>query len=530
VDRFKIQAVIGTALTLAVMIGCGSSGTSPGRAATLVFGRGGDANGLDPALEDDGESMKVCDNIYDTLVAWSDSTTDIVPALAKSWRASEDGTVWTFRLRSGVKFHDGTRLDADAVVFTFARQYDANHPAHDIEGHFKYWTSLAMDDLVDSVAAIDDSTVIFHLSKPYAPFLGTLAMNFCAIASPTAVTKWGDDFFKHPVGTGPFMFSKWVKDQFVALECNDDYWGEPPTVERLVFRSIPDNTARLIAFTSGAIDGMDNPIPDHIAQVKGNPKYRVLTQPGMNVGYLAMNTRKSPFDDPRVRVAVNHAVDKASLVATLYNGLAIEAKNPLPPTLWGYADDVTPYLFDPNRAKKLLAEAGYSAGFDTELWTPPVPRPYMPQPHKVAVAIQANLADVGIRARIVSMDWGVFLDKTQKGEHPMSLLGWIGDNGDPDNFVTVLLSHGDKTPSQNIAFYVNKEVDQLLADAARIVDQKSRAELYRRAQQIIHSDAPWVPLVHTEQVVLFRRGVEGFHLHPTGRKRFESVRITESPS
>ena len=303
---------------------------------TLVFGRGGDSVGLDPALETDGESFKVCDNIYETLVTFVPERTDLAPGLATSWQASEDGLTWTFHLREGVVFHDGMPFNADAVVFSLARQFKADHPFHKVEGAYQYWSSMSMSEIVRDVRKIDDVTVGIDLKRPNAPFLSNLAMNFCAIVSPSAVEKWGADFARHPVGTGPFRFVNWIKDDRIVLDRNPDYWGSAPKIERLIFRSIPENSVRLIALTQGSIDGMDNLVPDFLPTIESHDHLALLSQPGMNVGYLAMNMDKEPFQKLNVRRAINHAIDKQALIDNLYQGLAIPAVNPIPPTIWSY--------------------------------------------------------------------------------------------------------------------------------------------------------------------------------------------------
>ncbi|OGG45637.1 MAG: peptide ABC transporter substrate-binding protein [Candidatus Handelsmanbacteria bacterium RIFCSPLOWO2_12_FULL_64_10] len=493
----------------------------------LVMGRGGDSVGLDPALEDDGESFKVCDNLYDTLVQYKQESTDLEPGLAESWESSPDGLTWTLHLRGGVKFHDGTEFNADAVVFSLRRQYDETHPAHKVEGAFKYWKAMSMSDIVREVRAQDARTVVIELKQPNAPFLSNLAMNFCAIVSPTAVTKHGRDYFKNPCGTGPFRFKEWIKDDRIVLERNPDHWRGAPGLDRLVFRCIPDNSVRLLELKKGTIDGMDNLIPDFLPEIQKDPNLQFMSQPGMNVGYLAMNGDRPPFDNVQVRRAVNHAVHKQALVDNLFQGLAVPAKNPIPPVMWGYNDDAPGYAYDPDRARALLAEAGLPNGFETELWAMSSPRPYMPQPLKIAQAIQADLSAVGIRAKIVTWEWGTYLNKVENGDHPMALLGWIGDNGDPDNFLYVLL---DKTgamsrPSQNIAFYRSDELHEVLVEARQASDHARRTALYRKAQEIVGRDAPWAPLVHTTQTAAFRKRVRGFHLHPTGSFHFFGVEV-----
>ncbi|MDA0745893.1 MAG: ABC transporter substrate-binding protein, partial [bacterium] len=296
------------------------------------------------------------------------------------------------------------------------------------------------------------------------------------------------------------------------------------------FRSIPENSVRLIALSQGSIDGMDNLVPDFIPNIEGDPKLELLSQPGMNVGYLAMNMDRPPFHLLKVRRAVNHAVNKQALVDNLYQGLAVPAVNPIPPTMWGYHDGVEGYAYDPERAKALLAEAGFPNGFKTTLWAMPVPRPYMPQPLKIAQAIQADLRRVGIDAEIVSFEWGTYLDKVQRGQHDMALLGWTGDNGDPDNFLYVLLDKSATAhPANNIAFYRSEDLHGVLVEAQREVDMDSRTALYRQAQEIVFRDAPWVPLVHAAQTAAFKKTVKGFRLHPTGSKWFRHVEIVKGP-
>lgn len=516
--------ILATLLIAALLTAC--SGGEKNR-NTLVFGRGSDSVGLDPGLENDGESFKVCDNIYETLVTYESESTAVRPQLARSWDVSEDQLTWIFHLRTDVRFHDGTPFDAEAMLFSLGRQFYKDHPFHKVEGNFKYWKDMGMDDIVAALEAPDDSTFTIHLHAPNAPFLSTLAMNFCAAVSPAALKKYGRDYFKNPVGTGPFRFVEWRKDERLVLARNDDYWGPVAKIERLIFKPIQEASVRFLELAQGTLHGLDNLSPEYIDEIRRDPNLNLLTQPGMNVGYLAMNMDKAPFDDLRVRRALNHAVNKKALVDNFYQGLAVPAKNPIPPTLWSYNDAIEAYAYDPEKARVLLADAGYPNGFETELWAMPVPRPYMPQPDKIAQAIQADLAKVGIRARIVQWEWGTYLAKVFEGEHPMALLGWTGDNGDPDNFLYVLL---DKTaavkPAQNIAFYRSDELHEVLVAARRSTDRQVRERLYARAQEIIHRDAPWVPLVHSTQTAAFQRNITGFELHPTGSKWFHSTAFT----
>jgi len=510
------------ALLLPLLAAC----AAPDQGDTLVFGRGSDSVGLDPALEGDGESFKVCDNLFETLISYEPQSTALRPLLARSWEVSADQLTWTFHLRTDVRFHDGTAFDAHAMLFSLGRQFFADHPHHQVAGAYKYWKDMGMDDVIEDMWAADDSTFAVRLRQPDATFLSTLGMNFCAAVSPAAVGQHGDGFRRHPVGTGPFRFAEWRRDERLVLVRNDQYWGEPAFLKRLIFRPIQDPSVAFLELKRGSIHGLDNLSPELIAQVEADTNLQLLTQPGLTVGYLAMNMDRPPFDNRLVRLAVNCAIDKQALVDNFYQGLAVPAVNPIPPIMWGHNDAVEPYAYDPDRARRLLAEAGLPDGFETELWSMPVPRPYMPQPDRIAQAIQADLAAVGIRARPVQWEWGTYLDKIFDGQHPMALLGWTGDNGDPHSFLYVLL---DKTaaqrPAQNISFYRSDPLHEVLVEARRRSDPETRLRLYHRAQEIIHEDAPWVPLVHAEQTAAFRADVRGFRLHPTGIKWFRGVRL-----
>jgi len=489
----------------------------------LIFGRGADATSLDPAIVTDGESFAVTKNIYDTLVEYKGQTTDIEPALAESWDISPDGKTYTFHLRKGVKFHDGTDFNADAVVFNFDRWKNAND-----ENKFAYYPSMfggfGDKSVIADVKALDDYTVQFTLRTPLAPFLKDLAMSPFAIASPTAIKKYGDKYGQAAaVGTGPFKFKEWKSKDTITLVKNDDYWkkGEPQ-LDGVIFKVIPDNTARLNALKNGEIDLMDGVNPSDLKDVQGNKDLQIFYRPPMNVGYLGMTVTKKPFDNPLVRQAVNYAVDKKAIIDAFFAGAADPAKNPMPPSISGYNDDIQPYEYNPEKAKELLKKAGFPNGFKTELWAMPNPRPYMPEPSKIAVAIAHNLKDIGIDAEIKTFEWTTYLDKVKKGEAPMYMLGWTGDNGDADNFLYTLLST-DAIGSNNNSFYSNPELDKLLKEAQTLTDENKRNELYKQAQVIIHNDAPWVPLVHSKPALVGKSTIKGFAPHPTGSDRYVGV-------
>ncbi len=496
---------------------------------TLIFGRGGDSVGLDPAFEEDGESFKVCDNIYDTLVQYKDGSTEIEPGLATRWESSKDGLTWTFYLRKGVNFHDGTPFNAEAVLFSLNRQHEKTHDFNKEGGSYIYWVATGLADIVDEITAIDEFTVQIKLNTSYAPFIYTIAITPFSIVSPTAVKKYknqSETFANNPVGTGPFKFVQWDRGDKIVLEANKNYWGGRPKLDRVVFRSIPDNAVRLIEMQRGSLHVMEFPNPDDLQQIKDDDELTLLTQPGMNIGYLAMNLDKTPLNNQKVRLAINHAINKKTIIEHLYQGLGIPAKNPIPPTLWSYDDSIQDYPYDPKLAKKLLTEAGYPDGFSTTLWALPVPRPYIPDGRALAEVIQSELRNIGIDAKILTYDWGTYLEKTKNGEHDLAMLGWSADLGDPDNFLYVLLSKTSaEKPAANIAFYRSEEMQSVLEKARAITDKDKRTSLYKDAQRIFHKDVPWVPLAHAKQVLVINKKVKNLKLHPLNWKYLRNVTL-----
>lgn len=518
--------VLGMLVLPIVLLSIPVQADSHSNGGTFIFGRGGDSVGLDPALEEDGESFKVCDNIYDTLIQYKDGSTDIEPGLATSWESSEDGLTWTFSLRKGVTFHDGTPFNAEAVLFSLNRQHDKTHSFHNIQGSYTYWVATGLAEIVDTITAIDEFTLKIQLKTPYAPFIYTIAITPFSIVSPTAVKKFGDRYSNNPVGTGPFKFVRWDRNDKIVLEANENYWGGRPVLERIIFRSIPDNSVRLIELQQGKLHAMEFPNPDDLQQIQNDENLQLLSQPGMSIGYLAMNMEKPPLNNHKVRLAINHAINKSDIITHLYQGLGIPAKNPIPPTMWSYDDSIEDYAYDPKRAKQLLTEAGYPNGFETTLWALPVPRPYIPDGRALAEVLQSELKNIGIETKILTYDWGTYLEKTKYGEHDMAMLGWSADLGDPDNFFYFLLSKTSaEKPAGNIAFYRSDEMQSVLEQARATSDKDKRISLYKEAQQIFHKDVPWVPLAHAKQVLVINKMVKNLTLQPLNWKYFQKVSL-----
>jgi peptide/nickel transport system substrate-binding protein len=514
-------------LLVALGVGAGWAMAQPG--TRIVIGLQAEPTTLDVAQLSDYNSSRTAMGMYDGLVRFADGSTDIEPALAESWEVSDDGLTYTFHLRPGVTFHDGTPVDAEAVKFSFERQIDPNHPYHDT-GEFPY-AEFTLGN-IESIEVIDTLTVQITLSATFAPFLSNLAMHAAAIVSPTAVAEYGRDFSENQVGTGPYRFVSWERGVEVVLERNPDYWRGEPQVERLIFRPIVEDQTSLAALEAGEIDLTVNLPPDDLPRLRENPAFTFAEQPGMHTWYLVFNVTKEPFDDTRVRQAVAHAIDRQAIVDAILGGTGELAQNFLPPVVWSYTDDVQQYPYDPERAMELLAEAGYPDGFEVEFWVPQSGSG-MQQPVAMGTVIQDYLSRVGITATLQQFEWGTYLDRVivpleaAESVPAMFQMSWIGDNGDPDNFLYILLS-GDQFPANgfNLGYYSNPEVDELLREARTITDQAARESLYEEAQRLIMADLPVLPVDHETQIVVMDSNIQGFIPHPTGVFRFENVEVT----
>lgn len=485
---------LGALLTLA---SCGHPAAPD--TSTLIFARGGDSQKLDPADVDDGESIKVLVNITEGLVHFKPGTTDPEPCLATSWTISPDGLTYTFKLRGDVKFHDGTPLDAYAVAFSFERQMQTNHPARPAQATFAYWS--AMYNMVESVKALDAGTIEFRLREPHAPFLANLAIFPAHIISPKFIDQ------RHPVGTGPFRFVEWIPNERIVLEANRDYWGDAPRIQRVIFKVVPDNATRLIQLQTGEIQAMDGLDPNDLPVIQRDKSLKLIEAPGLNVCYLAFNCDK--ITDRGLRRAIAGAINKRDLITAVYRDAATIARNPLPPIIAGHNDAIPatlPRSDAPTLPRPLRLEVMTN------------PRPYLPNPLRAAEMIKSDLEKAGIKIEIVSNEWGSHLSRTSRGEHEMALLGWVGDNGDADNFLYVLLDKDTATlgSALNICFWKNDAYHDLMTAARRELNPGKRADLYRQAQQIIFDETPMVPLAHAKSMLACRANADGIELAING--------------
>ena len=507
---------------------------SASQAKTLVYCSEGSPEGFSPALYTAGTTFDASSRqVFNRLVEFERGTTTIGPALAESWEVSQDGLQYTFNLRQGVKFHTTENFtpsrdfNADDVVFSFERQLKTDHPYHTVSGgSYEYFNGMGMPDLLETIEKVDDYTVRFNLSKPEAPFIANMGMDFASIVSAEYAQQMIDagtpeNVDLEPVGTGPFQLVAYQKDAVIRYKAHPDYWAGKAPLDDLIFAITPDPSVRYQKLKAGECHVMPYPNPADIEAMKADADINMLEQEGLNVGYLAFNTTKEPYTDRRVRQALNLAINKQAIIDVVFQGAGKAAKNPIPPTIWSYNDATEDYPYDPDKARAMLAEAGVS-GLKTNIWAMPVQRPYNPNARRMAELIQADWAKVGVEAEIVTFEWGEYLKRSKEGEHETVLLGWTGDNGDPDNFLYVLLSC-DAADGANRARWCYKPFDDLLRQAKQINDTSERTKLYEQAQTIFKEEAPWVTIAHSVVFKPVRNEVVDFRIDPFGGHVFYGV-------
>ncbi|TYR32493.1 ABC transporter substrate-binding protein [Mesorhizobium microcysteis] len=479
----------------------------------VVVGQIAEPQSLDPHAVTATNDFRILVNMYDGLVRFADGTLEVEPALAEGWDISEDGLTYTFQLRQGVTFHDGTPFNAEAVKFNFDRMLDEAHPFHNT-GPFPLAFFFSS---VEEVTAEDEHTVRFQLSEPFAPFLSNLAYPTGLIVSPAAVEQHGEDFGRNPSGTGAFMFGEWQGNQRVVVTANPDYWDGAPALEAVVFRPITDANTRVAEMLSGGLDIMVEVPPDSIAQFRDAPDFQVFEQAGPHVWYLILNMKEGPFAEQAVRQAANYAINKESLVTDVLQGTAEVSAGPVPPAFaWAYNEDVQPYPYDPDRARELLAEAGYDGEeivfYVTEGGSG------MLDPVAMGTAIQADLAAVGMNVRIETYEWNTFLGQVNpglEGKADMAEMAWMTNDPDTLPFLTLRTAAFPDEGGFNSGYYSNPDVDELLDQARMVTDPEERAELYKEVQAIVHDEAPWVFVANWVQGAVTTANVEGFSLQPS---------------
>jgi dipeptide transport system substrate-binding protein len=508
-------------------------------AKTLVFCSEGSPENFYPGINTTGTSFDANSQIYGRIVDFERGGTKVVPGLAERWTISPDGTEYTFFLRKGVKWHSNrsykpTRdFNADDVLFAIERQWKEEHPYFKVTSpNHSYFNDMGMPKLLKSVTKVDDYTVKMVLNRPEAPFLSNLAMEYAGVQSKEyadAMLKAGtpEKTDQEPIGTGPFYLVQYQKDAIIRYKAFPEYWAGKAKIDDLVFSITPDASVRWAKLQKGECHVMPYPNPADLDAIKKDANVTVLEQAGLNVGYLAFNTTKKPFDDVRVRRAISMAINKKAIIDGVYLGTGVAAKNPIPPSMWSYNDAIKDDVYDPEAARKLLADAG-QANMTTDLWAMPVQRPYNPNAKRIAELMQADLAKIGVKAEIKTFEWGEYRKRMQAGEHQMGMLGWTGDNGDPDNFLHTLLGcDSAKSNGSNVAKFCFQPFEDLVVKAKTVSKQEERIALYSKAQEVFKQQLPWFTIAHAVQLKPVRKEVIDFKLSPFGRHSFYGVDIKE---
>lgn len=478
------------------------------------------------------------ETVFERLIHFAPGSSALIPGLAERWEVSADGLSYTFQLRQNVAFHrtawfqPSRPLNADDVLWSFQRQLDPQHPWHALSVRgFPYAEAMAMAALIERIEKLDEQRVRFVLKHPEAPFLANLAMGFASIYSAEYAEQLlaqgkPEQLNSLPVGTGPFVFERYAKDAQVRFRGNPDYWNGAPALKRLIFAITPEPNVRQQRLKADDCQIALYPRPVDIPALKADPELQVLELDSLLTAYIGINTRHPPLDNVRVRQALNLAFDKATYLRAQYgDGGASPAVAPYPNTLWGHDERLRGWPHDVPRAKRLLAEAGYAQGLRLSIWTRPGGGPTNPNPGIGAQLLQADLAAIGIQADIRMFEWGELIKRAKNGEHDLVFMGWAGDNGDPDNFLTPNLSCAAAQSGENQAGWCNQAFDGLIREARQRVEQSQRAALYRQALAIFHEQAPWIPLAHPKQFSALRKGIEGFTLSPMGSNNFARVTL-----
>jgi peptide/nickel transport system substrate-binding protein len=507
--QWRKVAALAAAATLALVAPV-TAQTPPN---VLVVGQIAEPQSLDPQHVSAVNDFRILMNVYDGLVRYKDGTLEVEPALATDWTISEDGLEYTFNLREGVSFHDGSPLDAEAVVFSFERMINEDHPHHTGSFPLSFYFSA-----VESVEAVDDMTVKFTLNEPFAPFLSNLAYPAGLIVSKAAVEEHGEDFDRNPSGTGAFRFVEWQSNTRVVVERNDDYWDGAAELEAVIFRPITDANTRVASMLSGEIDVMVEVPPDNVATFSDTGDFEVHEQAGPHLWFLILNAKEGPFTDVRARQAVNYAVNKESLVNDVLQGTATVAAGPTPPAFnWAYNEDLEPYPYDPERARELLAEAGIDEGTELTFYVTEGGSGML-DPVSMGTAIQADLQAVGLDVNIETYEWNTFLSEVNaglEGKADMAEMAWMTNDPDTLPYLALRTEAWPEEGGFNSGYYSNPEVDELLAKARTSTDQEERAELYKQMQEIVHEDAPWLFVANWKQNAVTAANVEGFTLQPS---------------
>ncbi len=519
-----------------LLLACGEQRAPSG----LVYCSEGNPETFNPQLVTSGTTIDATSHqIYSRLVDYDAETGAIIPALATNWSMSEDGLTYHFTLRENVAFHQSKyfkpsrHFNADDVLFSFNRIIDSTSPYHKVsKTGYPFFQSIAFADQISSINKLNDYEIEFNLKQPDASFLANLATDFAVILSQEYADRLQQQnqmalLDTQAIGTGPYQLNQYVKNSHIRYKRNSNYWGKPAKNELLVFDITPNSTTRLAKLITGDCDVSALPKAGELSVIQEHPELTLATQPGLNVAFWALNTQKPPLNDVRVRKALAKAVDKQNIIRAVYQDTGIEANGILPPASWAYQSHDPINTYDPKRAKQLLEEAGVS-DLTLDIWAIPVARIYNPNALKTAELIQADLANIGVKANIISYDWSVFTQKLTQSDYDSVLIGWNADNSDPDNFFTPLLSCSSLESKSNRSRWCNREFDKILKQARTSMEQRERKALYQEAEAILAEQVPLVSLAHAKRLALKRKSAKDTQVNPFGGISFAKMDIIDS--
>lgn len=499
----------------------------------IVYCSEGNPESFNPQLGTSGTTIDATSaQLYDRLLDYDDAQQKFRPALAESWQALDQGKRYRFMLRPNVNFHSAPwftpsrHFNADDVVFSFKRWLEESHPYHEVNGgNYPFFTASGLNRLITDVVAVNATTVDFYLKRSDSSFLANLATDFAIILSAEygaeLLARGEPDLIdKQPIGTGPFVFEEFRKDLIIRYHRHDDYWRDPARIEQLVYSITQNANKRMLKLITGECDVIPYPLVEELAELDTGDEIQISSTVNPNIAFWAFNTDQPPFDNVLVRRALASAVNREAIIQTIYNGNARLATGVLPETSWAYSPVDQTYGYDPERAQALLAAAGFEEGFEFDIWAMPVQRAYNPNAQKMAELIQSDLAQIGVRANIVSYEWNAFRRRLARDEHDSVLIGWIADNADPDNFFRPLLSCAALNVGTNRANWCEPEFDQLLMQAISEPETDSRKKLYQEIENWIYREAPLVPIANSMRFQAHRSDIHGVEVPAYGGVNF----------
>jgi len=519
-----------------ILAGCNPNVENNALTPGIVYCSEGDPTSFNPQLTTNGTTTDASSyQLYNRLVEYDPALGSIVPALAHHWFINDNGKIYTFYLRKNVKFHHNDNFtpsrdfNADDVIFSLNRVIDSTHPYHQVSGgSYPFFQSVGFTDIINKIVKVNDYMITIHLTEKDASFMANLAANFAIIQSQ----EYGQQLIRQqrlsdidnfPIGTGPFTLDSYFPNNHIRYKPNHQYWNGAPSIEQLVFDITPKSTNRIAKLMTGDCDVSALPQSSEIEIIRDNKKLELQIQTGLNVAYLGFNTEKAPFNNPTVRQALAHAINKRAIIEAVYYGSATLADSILPPLSWAYNEDLSPYKYNIEKAKSLLTQAGYSNGFSMSLWAAPVQRIYNPNALKTAELIQGQLALIGVKVNIITFGWNVFNEKLNDYAYDSVLMGWTADNADPDNFFRPLFSCAAVLSGGNRVNWCDDDFDEVLNKAIASTDENYRLPYYLKAQQTLNELVPLIPIAHALRFQVKRRNIKGMSLNPYGGISFSKA-------